>query len=638
MTLGFLLALAWLGMLGRVAFVQVVQSDYYKAMAYSQSIRRNVVTPKRGEILDKDMQKLVVNADVELDEKEGAQPRAGAHARKLTRVAPMGPLAGQVLGNVNRDGYGQLGLEYFLDRELRGTDGWKYIRHDVKNHYYPGFQENQQDAVNGLSVVLTLDSRLQSVVEHALERGVQKAGARQGVALVVDPFTGDILSMANYPFYNPNTRDLKDVEAWKNQAVCKVYEPGSTFKSFTASALMEENLITGSDTLDGEGGSYKISGETIRDTHPRGRISFRDAMAYSSNICFAKASTRLRPETFYRYIRSFGFGMKTGVGLPAEESGVLKAVGEWSGRTQPTMAFGHEISATPLQMAMAFSAIANGGLLMKPRIVKSWVDPDGNTVQESSPKAVRRVISEVTAEKVKSLLSAVVEYGTASDIRTDRISIAGKTGTAEKIDASGHYVKGCFNSSFVGMAPVDKPEIVCLILLDEPSQFKYGGQSAAPIFREIVDRMLASPDFPLARRAAPVAVASAAMQTPGSAEDSSMVPNLVGYRRGDAERMLSGSGRGFRVEGEGEVILGQLPRPGRKAAAGDTLVLSLGFLDSRTMPDLTNNTLRDALLKLKSLGLEVEYTGAGRIIRQEPAMGKTVRPGQRCVLTLGWMG
>jgi hypothetical protein len=313
-------------------------------------------------------------------------------------------------------------------------------------------------------------------------------------------------------------------------------------------------------------------------------------------------------------------------------------VGEWSGRTQPTMAFGHEISATPLQMAMAFSAIANGGLLMKPRIVKSWVDPDGNTVQESSPKAVRRVISEVTAEKVKSLLSAVVEYGTASDIRTDRISIAGKTGTAEKIDASGHYVKGCFNSSFVGMAPVDKPEIVCLILLDEPSQFKYGGQSAAPIFREIVDRMLASPDFPLARRAAPVAVASAAMQTPGSAEDSSMVPNLVGYRRGDAERMLSGSGRGFRVEGEGEVILGQLPRPGRKAAAGDTLVLSLGFLDSRTMPDLTNNTLRDALLKLKSLGLEVEYTGAGRIIRQEPAMGKTVRPGQRCVLTLGWMG
>lgn len=626
-TLGVLLAMAWLGMLGRVAFVQVAQSDYYRGLAYTQSIRRNVVAPKRGEILDKDMQKLVVNADVELESES-----AHANGRKLSRVAPMGPLAGQVLGNVNRDGYGQLGLEYFLDRELRGTDGWKYIRHDVKNHYYPGFQEHQQEAVNGLNVVLTLDSKLQGVVEHALERGVQKAGARQGVALFVDPFTGDILAMANYPFYNPNTRDLADVEAWKNQAVCKVYEPGSTFKTFTASALMEEELIKATDTLDGENGQYKIMGETIRDTHPRGRISFRDAMAYSSNICFAKASTRLKPETFYRYIRSFGFGMKTGVGLPAEESGVLKAVGEWSGRTQATIAFGHEISATPLQMAMAFAAVANGGMLMKPRIVKSWVDADGNAVQESAPKAVRRVISEATAEKVKSLLSAVVEYGTAADIRSDRIPLAGKTGTAEKIDATGHYVSGCFNSSFAGMAPVDKPEIVGLILLDEPSQFKYGGQSAAPIFREIVDRMLADPNFSLSRRAAVLATAEP------QAGDSSVVPNLIGCNRHDALRLLAGTGRGARLEGDGDVVLGQLPRPGLKTPEGDSLVLSLGYLNARTMPDLSNNTLRDALLKLKSLGVEVEYTGAGRIIRQEPPAGKTVRPGQKCALTLGWMG
>jgi cell division protein FtsI/penicillin-binding protein 2 len=639
-TLGFLLAVAWLGMLARVAFVQVVQSDYYRAMAYSQSIRRNVLAPKRGEILDKDMQKLVVNADVELESGEAGRATGGVEngrGRKLNRVAPMGPLAGQVLGNVNRDGYGQLGLEYFLDRELRGTDGWKYIRHDVKNHYYPGFEERQKQAINGLNVMLTLDSRLQSVVEHALERGVRKAGARQGVALLVNPFTGDILAMANYPFYNPNTRDLADEDAWKNQAVSKTYEPGSTFKTFTAAALFEENLIKETDTLDGEGGAYKIAGETIKDTHPRGRISFRDAMAYSSNICFAKASTRLKPETFYRYLRSFGFGMKTGVGLPAEESGVLKAVGEWSGRTQPTMAFGHEISATPLQVAMAFCAVANGGTLMKPRIVKGWVDGQGNAVQESDPRAVRRVISEATAEKMKSMLSAVIEYGTASDIRTDRIAIAGKTGTAEKIDASGHYVKGCFNSSFVGMAPVDRPEIVGLILLDEPSQFKYGGQSAAPIFREIVDRMLADPEYPLARRAGPGESSSVAS---GSAaeEDSAAVPNLVGYRRDDVRRLAAGSGHAVRFEGQGEVVLGQEPRAGLRASAGDTLVLSLGFLDARAMPDLGNNTLRDALLKLKSLGLEVEYSGTGRIIRQEPAVGKTVRPGQKCVLTLGWMG
>lgn len=626
-TLGLLFALAWLGMLLRVAYVQVVQSGYYQAMAYTQSIHRNVVAPKRGEILDREFQKLVVNADVELESGAGS---LSARMRKLSRVCPQGTLAGQVLGTVGKDGYGQLGLEYFLDRELRGTDGWKYFRHDVKNHYYPGFGERQKDAVNGMNVVLTLDSKLQEIVERALERGVQKAGAKQGVAIVVEPYSGDILAMANYPFYNPNTRDGEDKDAWKNEAVVKVYEPGSTFKAFTASALLEEKLITPDDTLDGEHGVYKLAGETIRDAEPIDRVTFRDALAYSSNICFAKAAPRLKPETFYKYIRSFGFGMKSGVGLPAEESGVLKSVGEWSGRTQSTIAFGHEISATPIQIAMAFSAIANGGLLMKPRIVRGWADGSGHTVEEVPPRTVRRVMSESTTVKVKSMLSAVVEYGTAKAIKTDRIQLAGKTGTAEKIDpATGHYVHGLFNSSFVGMAPVDKPELVCLVVVDEPSMLKYGGQSAAPIFREIIDRLLANPDYPLARHA---------KQATEVASDSAMVPDLLGYRYADAAKLLSGTRHGMRTEGAGEVVLTQDPRPGTRVSATQTVTLSLGFLDNRLMPDLTNNTLRDALLKLKNLGIEVEYTGNGRIIRQDPAVGTPVRQGQKCVLTLGWMG
>ena len=627
LTLGFILALVWLGMLLRVAYIQVVKSEYYQALAYSQSIRRDVVAPKRGEILDRDFQKLVVNADVELESDAGG---ASARMRKLNRVCPHGTLAGQVLGTVGKDGYGQLGLEYFLDRELRGTDGWKYLRHDVKNHYYPGFREKKKEAINGMNVVLTLDSKLQEIVERALERGVQKAGSKQGVAIVVEPYSGDILSMANYPFYNPNTRDGEERDAWKNEAVVKVYEPGSTFKSFTASALIEEKLITPDDTLDGENGVYKLSGGIIKDSHPHGRISFKDAMAYSSNICFAKAAPRLKPETFYKYIRSFGFGMKSGVGLPAEEGGVLKSVSSWSGRTQSTIAFGHEISATPIQVAMAFSAIANGGLLMKPRIVRGWSDGTGKTIEEIPPRVVRRVISESTTVLIKSMLSAVVEYGTASDIKTDRIALAGKTGTAEKIDAvTGHYVHGLFNSSFVGMAPVDHPELVCLILLDEPSQLKYGGQSAAPIFREIVDRFLTNPVFPLAHMARPSA---------SSSEDSVIAPNLLGYRFADAEKTMSGMRRGIRREGTGEVVLSQYPRPGTKMGSAQTVTVSLGFLDNRVMPDLTNNTLRDALLKLKNLGIEVEYTGNGRIIRQDPPVGTPVHQGQKCTLILEWMG
>ena len=622
LTLGFLLALAWLGMFLRVAWVQVVKSGYYSDMASSQSIRRNVVAPKRGEILDRDMQKLVVNADVEMESgaraevkapgKSAISARAG-RMRKLSRVCPQGALAGQVLGTVSKDGYGQLGLEYFLDKELRGTDGWKYLRHDVKNRYYPGFQERQKEAVNGMNVVLTLDSRLQEIVEHALERGVQKAGAKQGVAIVVDPYTGDILSMANYPFYNPNTRDGEDKDAWKNQAVVKVYEPGSTFKAITAAALLEEKLILATDTVDGENGQFKISGQTIKDTHPHGRISFTDALAYSSNICFAKVSTRLRPETFYKYIRSFGIGMKTGLGLPAEESGLLKAVGEWSGRTQATIAFGHEISTTPLQMAMAFSAFANGGMLMKPRLVKGWADNDGEVVQELPPRTVRRVMSEETAAQVMAMLGAVVDYGTASDIKSDRIRMGGKTGTAEKIDAeTGKYVHGLFNSSFAGVVPVENPEFVCLVLLDEPSMFKYGGQSAAPIFREIVDRVMANPDYPLARRAANPVEAPAAADTALSAAQAD-------FKFADAR---PGADAGITV----------VPAAPAKASKANG--------SGRVMPNLENDTLRDAMLKLRKtgLGLEVEYSGNGRIIRQEPASGAPVKKGQKCVLTLGWMG
>ncbi|MDQ3000926.1 MAG: penicillin-binding transpeptidase domain-containing protein [Fibrobacterota bacterium] len=633
LTIGFLLVLAWLGMFLRVAWVQVVKSDHYKEMASSQSIRRNVVAPKRGEILDRDLQKLVVNADVEMESgmrSDSKGKNIGTRMRRLSRVCPQGALAGQVLGTVGKDGYGQLGLEYFLDRELRGTDGWKYLRHDVKNRYYPGFEERQKEAINGMNVVLTLDSKLQEIVEQALERGVQKAGAKQGVAIVVDPYTGDILSMANYPFYNPNTRDGEDKDAWKNQAVVKVYEPGSTFKVITTAALLEEKLMKSTDSIDGEGGQYKISGQTIRDTHPYHMLSFTDALAYSSNICFAKVVTKLRPETFYKYIRSFGFGMKSGVGLPAEESGVLKAVGEWSGRTQSTIAFGHEISTTPLQVAMAISAIANGGLLMKPRIVKAWTDNSGSIVQELPPRTVRRVLSESTAEQVRAMMGAVVEYGTAKDIKSDRITMGGKTGTAEKIDAeTGRYVEGLFNSSFMGMVPVDRPEFVCLVLLDEPSMFKYGGQSAAPIFREIVDRVMANPDYPLARRAV------TPVETAG---DSTLAPDLLGYRYADARKLLSGTRHGVKAEGAGEVVLSQEPCPGARLRASDTVVVSLGTLDSRVMPDLNNNTLRDALLKLKNLGMKVEYTGAGRIIRQEPPMGTPVKAGQKCSLTLGWMG
>ncbi len=629
-TLGFLLILTWIGMTARTFYVQVWKSDFYQGIAYRQSIRRNVLAPRRGEILDRNLKKLIVNAEFPVT------PENGKGETALHRVCPNGPLAGQVLGQVGRDGYGQLGLEYFLDRELRGTDGWKYLRYDARNRPSPGFQDKQKEAVDGYDAVLTLDANMQSIAERALERGVLRSGAKQGLALIVDPFNGDILALANYPFYNPNTRENVNEDAWKNQAVAKTYEPGSTFKIITAAALIEEKRIRPEDTIDGENGTYKLMGELISDTHAHGRISFRDALAYSSNICFAKAVTRISPETFYRYIRSFGFGMKTAIGLPAEESGYLKSIQSWSGRTQSTMAFGHEIAVTPLQVAMACAAVANGGTLMKPRIIKAWADEGGNIRAEVPVKRVRRVISEQTAAQLRSMMGSVVEYGTAMDIKSDRISMAGKTGTAEKIDPiTHHYVHGKFNSSFVGMVPVDKPQYVCLVLFDEPSLLKYGGQSAAPVFREIVDRLLAEPNYALAQFANSKTASTNELDKTG---DSARVPNLIGYSSSDAANRLSQKGFTFRIEGKGDVVLAQNLPPERKILLRDTLVLSMGYFNSKSMPDLNNLTLREALLKLKYLNVDVEYQGSGKVIKQEPAIGSPVVPGHKCILTLGWMG
>lgn len=633
-------------MLGRVFHVQVLEAKDYQSLSNSQSIRRDILSPRRGEILDRRFNRLAVNADMRQD-KEGQ-----GRAWNLSRLCPNGALAGQVLGNVGRDGFGQGGLEFSFDKELRGSDGWRYARHDVKNRYYPEFDPRAEHAVDGRDVILTLDVRMQAIAEQALERGILRVGAKRGTAILVDPKTGDILALANYPFYNPNSRERSLSEAWKDLAVTMVYEPGSTFKLITASALLEENAIAPGDTLDGEDGKWQLAGQTIRDTHPRGRISFSDAMAYSSNICFAKAGGLIAAPTFYRYLRSFGFGMKTGIELPAEEGGLLKPVAEWSGRTQQTIAFGHELSVTPLQLIMAASAIANDGVLMKPRIVKAFREGRSQDAEENPSRKVRRVVSSETALKVMKMLRGVVDYGTATEIKRQDFPMAGKTGTAEKIDpVTGKYLQGTFHSSFLGMAPADSPALVGLVMVDEPSQFKYGGQCAAPIWREIVDRLIVLPDPVVAlstEKAEPagevvLAEAGADLEMgeyrPVALKDAGEeLPDVRGTSAEKARSLLSPMGLPVKFHGIGTLVLAQFPAPGKTLLPGDTLNLTLGEIHPGSMPDVEHCTLRDALLRLRSLGLEVDYRGNGRVLKQEPPAGAAIQPGQTCILQLGWMG
>ncbi len=613
----------WIAMLARVAYIQTFEAKHYRKLSEMQSLRRVILSPKRGEILDRNGEPLVINAELSVQ----ADTASGGKMLHLRRVCPLEGLAGQVLGMVGRDGYGLLGLEYALDRELRGTDGWNYARQDVRHRIYPAFQEQKREPINGLSARLTLDTEMQRITEHALVRGCERTKAKTGIVMVVDPQTGDILALANYPFFNPNSyRGFKD-RAWRNNAVGFVYEPGSTFKMVTASALIEENLIKTTDTIDAGNGTFALFGETIRDSRAHGKITFEEAMAYSSNISFSKAGVRLKPENFYRYARSFGFGIRTGIGLPAEEGGVLKVVGQWSGRTQATMAFGHEVSATPLQMAMAFCVIANGGLLMKPRILDAWCNQSGQVVESVPPRVVRRVISEATANSVRGSLKAVVKYGTAKKIYSENIEFAGKTGTAEIIDpVTGRYIKDKFRSSFIGMAPADKPKFVCLVLLDDPEIEKHGGDAAAPIFKEVMDRLLSRPEYHLA----------SLKNSVSNSPDSLSVPDLTGYPLKDVERILKGVSLSTNMKGNGEFVLEQFPKSGTKVLANSSITLTVGGLSSLKMPDVTQLSLRDAMLKLKGLGLKINYSGTGRVFQQKPQIGEKIEPGQACHLALGW--
>jgi len=642
--LGMAFAAVWCVLALRVAYIQVLRSGHYRDIAEGQSIARDVLTPARGEVFDRTGLRLVVNVRVDAAA-QALAARASGHKVSATsaqkdkvlvnptgRLCPNGPLAGQVLGMVGRDGYGQSGLELHLDRDLRGTDGWRYTRRDSKRRYAPGASDQIQPPIDGLGVRLTLDARIQSIAELALERGVLRTGAKSGNAIVVDPGTGDILAMANYPLFDPNASRDRAGEAWRNNGIAMVYEPGSTFKIFTAAALLEEGRIRPDEIIDAEGGRWQIGSQWIRDTHPMDRVSFSEAVAHSSNIVFAKVSTRISQESFYKYLRSFGFGMKTGVNLPAEETGVLKPVSAWSGRTQQTIAFGHEVSTTPLQLAMAFAAIANDGKLMRPRLVESWLNGDGQVVRDEPVRKVRRVLSASTAETLREMMKGVVDSGTAKDIRHPYIEMAGKTGSAQKINPeTGRYIEGSYYASFAGMAPVAKPNLVVVVVVDDPKQFKYGGQAAGPIFREIIDR---------------VSERGIAGEWPSQPSDSSLTvaggaaePAKVSHddRAGSAGRAVKTALASFRLprsEAAGQTASGtSAPSAVTEPAASQG---ESARSERAVMPDLHNATLRDALQRLRRLGVDVDYEGAGRVHDQTPAPGVALRRGDRARLVLGW--
>ncbi len=428
------------------------------------------------------------------------------------RFVPAGRLASTTIGFVGADENGLDGIEYLYDSFLRGTPGKVRVEADDGDNRVAlpfGDRSVIERAVPGKTLELTLDSYLQFEAERLVGAAVKKYSARSGVALVMDVHTGDILAMASEPDFDPAHFGSSTPDQWRNRAIVDAYEPGSTFKLITAAAALESRRVTPStgfpvrDTLE-------VGGRTIHNAEDGfmagtgGTETLEDIIAYSHNVGAAEVGMSIGATTLYRMIRAFGFGDPTGVEFPGENPGIVPPVSDWSGSSLATISFGQGVSTTPIALARAYAAIANGGLLLRPRLIHAECDENGNVITTYPPHVERRVISEATAATLRSFLRAVVVRGTGNpSARVPGYTTAGKTGTAQVVE-NGVYRSGAYVGSFIGYVPADAPRYVILVKIERPQGAYYGGVVAAPVFAELArDAMLHAGVMPATRLVRP---------------------------------------------------------------------------------------------------------------------------------------
>jgi cell division protein FtsI (penicillin-binding protein 3) len=502
------------------------------------------------------------------------------------RLYPNRELAAHVVGFEGVDG-GLEGIERAWNAELAGTAGKALVGRDALGRDVV-HQQILRAPAPGRGVMLTIDKTIQYLAERELDAAYRRTGSKAAMAVVMDPKTGDVLAIAIRPTFNPNTFMDAGKEQWRNRSVTDPFEPGSTFKAILAAAAIEERVVTPDDRIYAENGQITIARATIHDWKKYGWLTFGEVLQNSSNVGSIKVGLSLGRERYHRYMSGFGFGALTNVGFAGESRGLLRDPAKWSALSLPTMSIGQEISVTAVQMVAAFGAIANGGTLMQPRIVRSVFGPDGREQRRMEPRAVRQVVSAETAKTVTQMLVNVVAGGTGRHAAIPGYDVAGKTGTAQKLDpATKKYSRAPGVLSFVGFAPADDPKFVMLVMLDEPKNEMWGSEAAAPIFSAIGREVLRYLEIPR-RDTPPVQIVTG----PGTEPLASRV------------RLVSTASLETETEGV------------------------------RTMPDVRGRTLRQALAALAPLDVEVDTEGRGRVTAQEPRPGTPMEPGARALLTL----
>jgi len=543
------------------------------------------------------------------------------------RLYPYGRVAGQVLGFTGVDNNGLGGLELQLDSLLRGKNGRLTLQRDGLNRQRQSVDYPRVDPVNGDAVTLTLDIEYQSIAEEELRRGIERNRAESGLVAMMDPATGEVLAMANEPSINPADPGASDPQVMRNRVVTDMFEPGSVFKVVTASAALEAKKVSLAQKFNAEGGTYRPrlrNGKvrnTITDTHPHGVITFQEAMEVSSNIVLAKVSDLVGADALFTMARAYGFGTETGIELPGEVRGELKHPSGWSGTTLNSMAYGYEVGVTPLQILAAYGAVANGGTLMKPYIVRSVVAADGNVVVEHRPERIRRVVTPSTAALLVQVFRGVVERGTGITARLSGVSVAGKTGTARRA-IDGKYSTSDYTASFVGFFPSEAPAVVCLVMIENPRDRGYTGSlAAAPVFRAIAERIYAI---------------SGRFRAHGSALHASgatlVVPDVTTLAPAAARSLLAGLGFDVNIRGEGTVVTHQSPEAGARCAPQSTVELTTADASPAAggvvaVPDVRGQAIRRAVTRLSLVHLDATVRGSGVVVAQDPLPGSRVRAG-----------
>lgn len=668
----------------RLGYLQFIQSPKLQQLALEQRMRPVPVEAKRGIIYDRNGNSLAVSVNVDSvyavpSEVEHAEATAAKIAsilgleqkdilRKITqhqsfvwvkrkiesdqakqlrslklpgigltqegrRFYPKGTLASHILGFAGIDSQGLNGLEWSYDKYLKGNTGYVIAERDAMGREIPEGMEKFLPAKDGNNLVLTIDEVIQHIVERELENAVKVNGAKSGTVIVMDPKTGEILALANKPDYDPNTFWNYKPELWRNDAVFYNYEPGSTFKIITASAAIEENVVKPDDSFYCSGG-ITVGGHYVKChlASGHGAESFRDVVKNSCNPGFIQVGMRLGKEKFAQYIKKFGFGQLTGVEIQGESKGIVKNLADTKPIDVATNSIGQGIAVTPIQLVTAVSAVANGGVLMKPLIVREIRAPEGKVIKKFQPIPVRRVISPKTAATVRSLLEGVVNpNGTGRNAVVEGYKLAGKTGTAQKAAAGGGYEASKYVASFVGLGPVDNPRFVILVMLDEPSAGSYyGGQIAAPVFREIAQDILRYLEIP------PNAAVNELDQTKKQHNNTVNVPSLMNLTLNDAKEEIEKAGLRLRVVGNGKLSLDQTPKPGAKVSPG-TMVIAY-FKESKvgsqevTVPNLLGKSMREAGAVLGEMGLKIVPEGSGIADSQQPMPGSKVKVGTTVII------